>query len=170
MTSSASNPSSPEEIEEILELIEEESQGDLLSFLKRSFGDYLPSSELELLRDQAVLRRFSPGSLVFREGEVGKEWGVVLRGVAEVRATYGGKELVVGRVGPGEIVGEVAILREVPRTSSVIARDPLELYLFPGTTLGELAQKYSSFRTFLEQLIHDRAEATIRILESSSPS
>jgi len=168
LTSSASNPSSPEEIEEILELIEDDPQLDLLNLLGTI--PFLPPSEVRRLEEKAVFRRFPPGAVVFREGERGEEWGIVIRGEAEVRATYGGKEVVVGRVGAGEIVGEVAVFHHVPRTSTIVAREPLDLCLFPGDLLIELSTKYGEFRIFLEKIIHERAEGTIRALEASTPS
>lgn len=54
---------------------------------------------------------FSAGTTLFVEGEHGDQAYVVVEGELEVRC----RGNVVGKVGPGEIVGEMALLNSSPR-------------------------------------------------------
>jgi MFS family permease len=63
------------------------------------------------------------GAPVVREGEVGDAYYVIVSGAAEV--SRGGSRLRL--LGPREAFGETALLRDVPRTATVTALEPLEL-------------------------------------------
>jgi len=63
------------------------------------------------------------GDVLIREGDRGDLFYVIVEG--EVEITRAGT--LVSEQGPGAYVGEIALLRDVPRTASVIAKTPLRL-------------------------------------------
>ncbi|MBO0834287.1 MAG: cyclic nucleotide-binding domain-containing protein [Actinobacteria bacterium] len=65
---------------------------------------------------------YAPGDVIIREGQPGEEFYVIADGQA--RASKDDKEL--RQMGPGESFGEIALMRQVPRTATVIAMDRLE--------------------------------------------
>jgi MFS family permease len=84
----------------------------------------LPVVTLEHLASSLIPMSVPAGSIVVREGETGDRFYAIDRGEAEVSI-----EGVVGRVlGPEDYFGEIALLRDVPRTASVTARTDLSLY------------------------------------------
>ena len=84
----------------------------------------LPEPTLEQLAAKLVPVRVPAGREVFAQGDAGDRFYVVADGTVEVA--------VDGRVasvlGPGDSFGEIALVRDVPRTASVTAKSDVELY------------------------------------------
>jgi CRP-like cAMP-binding protein len=83
----------------------------------------LAQPALEQLARRLTPLRVPEEAVVMAEGDVGDRFYVIVDGEAVIRK--GGRD--VARVGPGAYVGEIALLRDVPRTATVVAATPLEL-------------------------------------------
>ena len=96
-------------------------------------------TERELLRVmQAVeVREYADGGVVIREGDKGDELFIVLDG--HVRVTRG--EAVLNDLGPGEHVGEMALIRSVPRSATVTAVGAAELIAIRRADFFEILRK-----------------------------
>ena len=79
----------------------------------------LPLATLELLAGSLVAVRYPAGSVVIREGEAGDRFYVIDEGEVEIAGV---------RFGRGEGFGEIALLRDVPRTATVTAATDVTLY------------------------------------------
>jgi MFS family permease len=84
----------------------------------------LPGATLEHLAGRLVPIRYGAGSEVVRAGEPGDRFYLVVEGEVEVDAP----DRAPSTLGPGEYFGEIALLRDVPRTATVRARTPVVLY------------------------------------------
>jgi hypothetical protein len=87
------------------------------------FFEQLPAPAMERVMADVVRGAVAAGEVVIREGEGGDRFYVIVDGEAEV--TRNGAH--VASVGPGSYVGEIALLRDVPRTATVVATTPLRL-------------------------------------------
>jgi CRP-like cAMP-binding protein len=78
----------------------------------------------------------APGSMLTAEGRAGLEFFLIVSGAAEVRV--GGE--VVGRMGPGECFGELALLGHgIPlRQATVVATEPMGMYVFEARGFASL--------------------------------
>ena len=82
----------------------------------------LAATVLERLVTGAVVVSVPANAAIIREGEPGDRFYLILDGT--VRVTAGGRTLRTQ--GPGEAFGEIALLRDVPRTATVTAIEPVE--------------------------------------------
>jgi MFS family permease len=78
----------------------------------------LPPPVLERLAREAAPAHFATGETIVREGDPGDRFYVVERGEVEI---------VGRRFGPGEAFGEIALLRDVPRTATAAAASDVDL-------------------------------------------
>jgi MFS family permease len=77
----------------------------------------LPEPVIERLARALITVEVPSGGVVIREGEGGDRFYVIESGSVEV--TKDGRH--VAMLGPGDFVGEIALLRDVPRTATVTA-------------------------------------------------
>jgi hypothetical protein len=90
----------------------------------------LPPPTLEQLAESLEEVPIEPGRVVVRQGETGDRFYLVRDGTLQV--AINGRE--VQTLGPGDSFGEIALLRDVPRTASVIARSEGMLYALDRDT------------------------------------
>jgi len=84
----------------------------------------LPLTVLEQVAGDLVPVRFAAGDRIIRQGEVGDRFYILAEGAAEVHAA--GK--APAPMGPGDSFGEIALLRDIPRTASVSATGDVVAY------------------------------------------
>ena len=99
--------------------------------------------ELEVLRDIPLFAKVEPGKLkllaftserlkhrsgdeLFHQGDFGDAAYVVLKGKADIVVDSPAGALTVATLGRNDIIGEIAILCDVPRTATVVAHGDLE--------------------------------------------
>ena len=83
----------------------------------------LELKSLELVASRLVRVEVAAGEVVIREGEEGDRFYVIESGRAT--ASYRGE--LLRSMGPGDPFGEIALLRDVPRTATVTADEPMVL-------------------------------------------
>jgi HD-GYP domain-containing protein (c-di-GMP phosphodiesterase class II) len=86
----------------------------------------LPWRALQELATRAHRCAFRPGQLVFREGDQGHSLHVVTTGLLSVVRPSRDPGLILQRLGPGDVFGEVGVLNSSPRLASVVAVDASE--------------------------------------------
>lgn len=114
-------------------------EGGVLLSLSRD--DFVPAVRIELLKSLDLFRPLPPptleflasklradevaaGDVVIREGELGDRFYVVAEG--DLTVQVGG--VTRGELGPGNFFGEIALLRNGPRTATVLAREDSVLF------------------------------------------
>jgi MFS family permease len=97
-----------------------------LALLRRvSVFDPLPLPALEQLAGGLRSRQAVAGETLYAQGDEADGCVVIASGTAEVL----GDGRPIATVGPGELVGEIALLRHVPRTATVRATTDMDLRL-----------------------------------------
>lgn len=102
------------------------------AWLARSFGrtDYLPLTphDLDALAGAGSYVEKYPGTHLFKEGEDSTAAYVVKSGEVELYRTRKEGELVVGRVGAGAVIGDIALFQGTPYVSSARAVEPVDAF------------------------------------------
>jgi CRP/FNR family transcriptional regulator, cyclic AMP receptor protein len=108
---------------------------------------------LALTADELDLRQ---GTVLTKEGAAGREFFVLVEGTVAV--TQKGKP--VGDLGPGDWLGEVALLTDVPRTATVTATTPLRVLVLTDRAFRQAVKGMPSIALKVldkvgERLTHD---------------
>jgi CRP-like cAMP-binding protein len=103
-------------------------------------------AELDGLQIQEVAAQLdeehlAAGTVLIRQGEVGETFYLIEKGRVQVFVTEDGQERLVTERGPGEYVGEIALLLEVPRTASVRTVTATELLTLSRQDFDRLVQR-----------------------------
>ena len=86
---------------------------------------HLSDGELAHLAEQSREQRFERQALLMHEGERGETMYVVVAGEVRVFVSdENGRELVLHQLGPGSVIGDLALLDGEPRSASVVAVEP----------------------------------------------
>jgi len=94
------------------------------SLLASELAVAVPASELETLDRLATTIQISAGEQIMRAQQFGRECFVVIDG--EFRIDLGDSDVIVG---PGAVIGELALLTMKPRTASVAATVDSSVYV-----------------------------------------
>jgi CRP-like cAMP-binding protein len=82
----------------------------------------LEPAKLKLLAFTSERLTYEPGQAFFQQGDPGDAAFIILDGEAEVMIETPTGPAKVANLGRNEIVGEIAVLCEVPRTATVVAK------------------------------------------------
>ena len=88
----------------------------------------LGEKELEELLQVTTTKRLAAKEELFRKGDPGNQLYAVLKGRLKILAGGAdGKEVMFGIDGPGQVIGEIALMDSNPRSATVVAMEPCEL-------------------------------------------
>lgn len=99
-------------------------------------------------------KEFAQGTVLFREGEPGKEMYVVQHGRVNVSKSVAGVEKILASLGPGEFLGEMSILNNKPRSATATCAEPSKLLVIDAKTF--------------EAMVRGNAEIAIRMIKKLS--
>ncbi|NIR15530.1 MAG: cyclic nucleotide-binding domain-containing protein [Desulfobacterales bacterium] len=89
-------------------------------------------------------QKYEDGEIIFEEGKSGDWVCVVLEGSVEVSKTVTGGKFILGKLGRGEIFGELALLGAVKRTATVRAIGETTIGIIDREFLDKELNKMSS--------------------------
>lgn len=96
---------------------------DLTDQLRMTFLFHgLPQEALSTVARKASLRTLAEGDVLMQRGEAGDSLFMINEGWFKiVTENAQGGELIINKTGPGDTIGEMALLDEAPRSATVVA-------------------------------------------------
>lgn len=94
-------------------------------------------------------RRYPHGAVIFSEGQPGVVMYIVRDGQVELRR--GGQ--VVERLGPGEVIGEMALIDPAPRTATAVAAGACSLTIVDEAMFRNIVAKVPGFALELLRVV-----------------
>jgi CRP-like cAMP-binding protein len=85
----------------------------------------------------------APGEVIVREGDAGGFAFTIISGRVSVSRMVDGSETVIDTLGKGEIVGELSILANQPRTATVSALEPTVIRIMSRQDVEQELEKLS---------------------------
>ena len=135
---------------------------------KRLIGNLLQTSPLFKRFDETtrygLVERFNrvgfqPGQHIIEEGQLGTGLFVLVTGDVQVTSKKDGSATVLANLGPGDVVGEIALLKEQPTSATVTAANRVGALFLPKADFREVLGKHKEVKDYLESLSSDRLQA-----------
>ena len=110
---------------------------------------------------------FAKGEVMVMEGGLPRELLVILSGRARVEKRIQGRDpLVLAKLGPGELIGELAILTGGRRSATVVAEGKVTALVIPAQRVRALLGGGVGARgKFQRQMMESLARRLVRLLE-----
>jgi HEAT repeat protein len=127
---------------------------DRILFLRQvSIFKNLAPEDLHQIAEIATERVFAADEVIYREGDIGDEMSIIVDGQVRVTTQVNGETQYIRSYGVGEHVGELALLRQQPRSADVTAEQG---------DVRVLVIRGDAFKAIL----HDRPEVAMAMLGS----
>lgn len=86
---------------------------------------------------------FAKGDVVIKEGELGRDFFVILEGSADAQITPPNEKTInLRRMETGDVFGEIALVSNVPRTADVVAHQELKVLSMDWESISRITKVY----------------------------
>jgi CRP-like cAMP-binding protein len=117
-------------------------------------------------------RDFEAGEVLFQQGEQGDHMFVIQSGRVRITKRIGQKDRTLAQLGPGEFVGEMAILNGKPRSATATMIEAGHCLIISAKTLEAMVSKNTEIALRLIKKLAgrlDAADALVEILMHHDP-
>lgn len=141
--------------------------GGMLDTVVRALGrsdlfGALNEEQLRKVANRAALLQASDEEVIVAAGDAADAFFLVLSGAVTVHTEHAGVQ--ISRVGPDDVVGEMAVLLGVPRTATVVADGPAVLLEFDANVFDAMFERIPGFGMAISRGLARRLEAATRKL------
>jgi CRP/FNR family transcriptional regulator, cyclic AMP receptor protein len=133
---------------------------------KNVIFDALEPEGIDALIAYGTTARYAGGATIFEKGSPGDSMMVVLSGRVRISNVLPqGKEAILNTLEPGDVLGEIALLDNKPRSADAIAIEPCELFVFRRRELTPFLETHPAVTLRLVELLCERLRRLTDILE-----
>lgn len=113
-------------------------------------------SEVGLL--ERYVYEYEPGTVVFREGDPGREMYVIQSGTVEISREISQRHQILAVLSAGEFFGEMAIINDRPRSATATVKEHARLLVVDGHTVEEMLRRKTEIAVRLIKALAGRLE------------
>jgi CRP/FNR family cyclic AMP-dependent transcriptional regulator len=116
----------------------------------------LRKKELQEVATSCREGKYSPGSVLISQGEKGLGLFILTKGTVRITRANNpdGAEEVLGTAGAGDVIGEMALLDDLPRSATVTAVDEVTVLVLP----------FWDFRIILRRILRSDPDVGLDLL------
>ncbi|MCA1908413.1 MAG: cyclic nucleotide-binding domain-containing protein [Magnetospirillum sp.] len=115
-------------------------------------------------------KTFAKGTIIFKEGDSGREAYLLQKGKVRIFKTVSGRRVTIGSVPPGQVFGEMALLDNGVRMGTAVAEEDVTCLTMPKSSIDHMMNEanpglatlvrslLASVRTMGDDLAQARAE------------
>jgi CRP-like cAMP-binding protein len=111
-------------------------------------------------------REFPKGTVLFREGEPGKEMYVVQQGRVHISKRVGDVEKILSTLGQGEFFGEMSILNNAPRSATATCAEDSKLLVIDPKTFEAMVRGNAEIALRMIKKLSDRLQEADHQIEN----
>src|ERR1043165_5170337 len=104
-------------------------------------------------------KQFEQGERIITKGNIGDQLFLIEQGEVEV-LDDAGKPVKVLR--DGDVFGEVALILSTPRTATVRAKIPTDLYTLDKSDFSRILREHPRFAETIQQVAKERYNVTVK--------
>ena len=132
-----------------------------------SLFSQMKSEDLKRIADQTRRQQFDKGQVIINEGAHGSKLFIIISGQAEAIKNLGGKsERVLGSFGPRSYFGEMALIDDLPRSASVVAKEDTHVLTLEWDLRKEIEQS-PAMAIELLQMLSQRIRANEKFIRNT---
>ncbi len=131
--------------------------------------------DLEKLASRCLLRHYDTGETILKEGSIGLGLFIITSGRVEVFKTHDGRRIHLAVLGAGQVLGEMALLDDQPRSASAAALEVTDCLLLSRDRFRTLLKRrpriaWPIVPTLARRVRDLQAQVLERAPESPGPS
>jgi CRP-like cAMP-binding protein len=124
-------------------------------------------SKLKLMAFASERASYQTGEILFNQGDLADAAYIILDGTADVMVNTPTGPLKVAEMGRDAFVGEIGILCDVPRTATIVAREPLTTLKITKELFFRMITDFPSIAIEVMRVLAQRLEHTTEQLRDA---
>jgi CRP-like cAMP-binding protein len=113
------------------------------------------------LKEAGRLKAFAPGQELVHEGRKTGDLFLIYAGTVKVDTHLPSGELTLAVLGPGDVLGEVAAVTGVARTSTATAQEMVDAVMIPEDVFKRVIETHPDVKERFVKLVEERAADAI---------
>jgi hypothetical protein len=129
-----------------------------------AFWDALSGVERKAFAERAHERTFARGATLMHEGQPADVVAVICSGSTRVISTLGGQPRVVAERGPGQLIGEMAVLELSARSATVVALDTVQALVMDIRDFADFLGAHPDVLSMVQSQAEERLAGEPRVV------